>query len=60
MKAIQRVVWSLIFLGFGVYLVKAEEQGSQVKQRMSEKDLLSNSPSRRPMDEEEDVAAGDL
>ena len=60
MKALQRVVWSLIFLGFGVYSVKAEEQGSLVKQRMSEKDLLSNSLSRRPMDEEEDVAAGDL
>ena len=44
MKTLQRVVWSLIFLGFGVHLVKAEEQGSQVKQRMCEKDLLSNSP----------------
>ena len=39
MKALQRVVWSLIFFGFGVHLVKAEEQGSQVKQRMSERDL---------------------
>ena len=52
MKALQRVVWSLIFLGFGVHLVKAEEQGSQVQQRMDEsKRLLSNSPSRRPMEE---------
>ena len=39
MKALQRVVWSLIFLGFGVHVVKAEEQGSQVKQSMSEKDF---------------------
>ena len=39
MKALQREVWNLIFLGFGVHLVKAEEQGSQVKQRMSEEDL---------------------
>ena len=39
MKALQRVVWSLIFLGFGAHLVNAEEQGSQVQQRMSEKDL---------------------
>ena len=39
MKALQRKVWSLIFLGFGVHLVKAEEQGSQVQQRMSEKDF---------------------
>ena len=39
MKALQRIVWSLIFLGFGVRLVKAEEQGSQVLQRMSEKDF---------------------
>ena len=27
MKALQRTVWSLIFLGFGVRLVKAEEAG---------------------------------
>ena len=39
MKALQRVVWSLIFRGFGVHLVNAEEQGSQAQQRMSEKDL---------------------
>ena len=39
MKALQRLVWSLIFLLFGMHLVKAEEQASQVKQRMSEKDL---------------------
>ena len=32
MKALQWVVWSLIFLGFGVHLVNAEEQGSQVQQ----------------------------
>ena len=38
-KALQRVVWSLIILGFGVRLVNAEVQGSQVQQRMSEKDL---------------------
>ena len=38
LKALQRVIWSLIFLGFGVHLAKAEEQGSQVKQRI-EKDL---------------------
>ena len=57
MKALQRVVWSLIFLGFGVHLVKAEEQ---VQQRMSEKDLYQILPSRRPMDGEEDVALGDL
>ena len=59
MKALQRTVWSLIFFGFGVRLVKAEEQGSQVQQRMSGKDL-SNSSSRRPMDEEEDAAQEDL
>ena len=39
MKALQRAVWSLIFLGLGVHLVEAEEQGSQEKQRMSEKDF---------------------
>ena len=38
MKALQRSVWSLIFLGFGVHLVFAEKQGSQVQQRMSAKD----------------------
>ena len=37
MKALPRLVWSLIFLGW-VHLVSAEEQGSQVQQRMSEKD----------------------
>ena len=37
MKALQRVVWSLIFLVFGVHLVNAEEQGNQA-QIMSEKD----------------------
>ena len=40
MKALQRAVWSLSFLGFGVHLVNAEEQGSQVQQRMSEKDFI--------------------
>ena len=40
MKALQRVAWSLIFLGFRVHLVKAEELGSQVQQRMSEKRLI--------------------
>ena len=58
MKALQRAVWSLIFLGFGMHLVKAEEQASQVKDER--KRPLSNSPSRSPMDEEEDVAVGDL
>ena len=38
MKALPRLVWSWIFLGFGMHLVIAEEQGSQVQQRMSEKD----------------------
>ena len=37
-KALQRVVWSLIFLVFGVHIVNAEEQGIQVWQ-MSEKEL---------------------
>ena len=32
MKALQRVVWSLIFLIFGVHLVNAEQQGNQVQQ----------------------------
>ena len=40
MKALQRVVWSLIFLGFGVHLVNAEEQGSQVQRRMIEKTCI--------------------
>ena len=31
MKALQRVVWSLIFLVFGVDMVKAEEQGNQAQ-----------------------------
>ena len=39
MKALPRLVWSLVFLGFGMHLVSAEEQGSQVQQRMSEKDF---------------------
>ena len=39
-KVLQREVWSLIFLGFGVHLVKAEEQGSQVQQRISAKDCF--------------------
>ena len=34
MKALQRVVWSLIFLVFGVHMVNAEEQGIQVQQRI--------------------------
>ena len=33
-KALQRVVWSLIFLVFGVHMVNAEEQGIQVQQRI--------------------------
>ena len=37
MKALQRGVWSFIFLVYGVHSVKAEEQGSQVQLRMSEK-----------------------
>ena len=37
-KALQRVLWSLIFLGFGVHMVNTEEQGIQVRQ-MSEKEL---------------------
>ena len=36
MKALQRVVWSLIFLVFGVHMVNAEEQGIQVQQRTEE------------------------
>ena len=59
MKALQRVLWSLIFLGFGVHLVKAEEQGSQVQKRMSEKDFYQIPQSPRPVDEEEDAALGD-
>ena len=51
MKALQWVVWSLIFLGFGAHLVIAEEQGSQVQQRMR-----SNSPCRLPT--EEDASLG--
>ena len=39
MKALQRALWSLIFLGFGLHLVNAEEQGCQVQQRMIEKDF---------------------
>ena len=38
-KAPQRAVWSLSFLGFGVRLVNVEEQGSHVQQRLSEKDF---------------------
>ena len=37
-KASQRVVWSLIFIVFGVRLVKVEEQEIQA-QKMSEKDF---------------------
>ena len=59
MKALQRVVWSLIFLVFGVHMVKVEEQGSQVQQRMSEKKPLSNSqvdvPWRKRMPHMEDL-----
>ena len=58
-RALQRAVWSLIFLVFGVHSVTAEEQGSQVQQRMSEKDLLSNSPSRLPMVEKRPLEACD-
>ena len=36
MKALQRVVWSLIFLVFGVHMVNVEEQGNQA-QIMSQK-----------------------
>ena len=38
MKALQRVLWSVIFLGFGV---NAEEQGIQVRQ-MNGKELYPN------------------
>ena len=38
MKALQRAVWSLIFLVFGVRMAKAEEPEIQA-QKMSEKDL---------------------
>ena len=38
MKALQRVLWSLIFLVFGVRMVIAEEQGIRA-QKMSEEDL---------------------
>ena len=38
MKALQRVVWSLIFFVFGVRMVNAEEQGIQA-QKMREEDL---------------------
>ena len=38
MKALQRVLWSLIFLVLGLRMVKAEESGIQA-QKMSEKDL---------------------
>ena len=48
MEALQRVEWSLILLVFGVHSVNAEKQGSQEQQRMSEKRLSSNSPSRLP------------
>ena len=41
MKALQRVLWSLIFLGFGVHMVNAEEQGIQVRQ-MNGKELYPN------------------
>ena len=58
MKALQRAVWSLIFLGFGVHLAKVEEQGRQVQQRVSEKDLYETLPSRRPM--EDDASLGVL
>ena len=37
MKALQRVVWILIFLVYGVHTAKAEEQEIQVQKR-SEKD----------------------
>ena len=38
MKALQRVVWGLIFLVFGVRMAKVEEPEIQA-QKMSEKDL---------------------
>ena len=51
MKALQRVVWSLIFLVFGVHMGNAEEQGIQVQERI-EKDLCPTLPSRLPMEED--------
>ena len=51
MKALQRVVWSLIFLVFGVHMMNAEERGNQA-QILSEKRPLSNSPSRPLMEED--------
>ena len=39
MKALQRVVWSLVFLVFGVRMAKAEELEIQA-QKMSEKTLI--------------------
>ena len=56
MKALQREVWSLIFLVFGVHMVNAEEQEIQA-QKMRAEDLFSNSPSGPPM--EEDASLGD-
>ena len=38
------MVWSLIFLEFGVDLVNAEEQGIQVQHRMSEQKDLYQTP----------------
>ena len=35
MKALQRVVWGLIFLVFGVYLVKAEVQEDQANKEIA-------------------------
>ena len=57
MKALQRIVWSLIVLGFGAHLVKCGKgcREVSVQQRMSEKDF-SNSPSRR----QEDASLEDL
>ena len=58
MKALQGVVWSLIFLMFGVHLVNAEEQGRSGTAKDERKRQLSNSPRRLPM--EEDASLGDL
>ena len=41
MKALQRVAWSLIILGFGVCRAKVEEPDTQAK-KMSEKDSYPN------------------
>ena len=51
MKALQRVVWKLVFLVFGVHLVNAEEQENQA-QIMSEKNPYPIPPSRPSIEED--------